>query len=124
MNLSAIDTNGALAEERVVGGDLLHLRDDLGAVVALEGLHRLEVVRDTRVDAGMDHGRMDAAVAFGEPLGEGARPIVQVPVERLGEDEPLRGLEAEGVDVREEHEEPREVLPTLDDAELRALLDG
>src|SRR5216684_6560254 len=67
---------------------------------------------------------MDTAVALGEPLGEGARPIIQVPVERLGEDEPLRGLEPEGMDVREEHEETREVLPTLDDAELGALLDG
>src|SRR6266852_9795608 len=67
---------------------------------------------------------MDTAIALGEPLGEGARPIIQVPVERLGEDEPLRGLEPESMDVREEHEEAGEVLPTLDDAELRALLDG
>ena len=124
MNLPPIDADGALAEERVVGRDLLHLRDDLGAVVALERLHRLQVVRDTRIDAGVDHGRMDTAIALGEPLGEGARPIIQVPVERLGEDEPLRGLEPESMDVREEHEEACEVLPTLDDAELRALLDG
>src|SRR5437016_1195548 len=35
VNLAAVDANRALAEQRVVGWHFLHLRDHLGAVVAL-----------------------------------------------------------------------------------------
>ena len=59
----------------------------------------------------------------GEALGERARLVVQVPVERLGEDQALRGLQAERVHVGEEHEQAGEVLAALDDAELGRLLD-
>src|SRR5688500_6067304 len=41
MDLAAVRANRALAEERVVGRHLLHLLDDLGAVVALDRFDRL-----------------------------------------------------------------------------------
>src|SRR3712207_7222850 len=39
---------------------------------------------------------------------EGAGPLVQVPVEGLGADQPLRGGQAERVHVRQEHQERSE----------------
>ena len=124
MDLAAVHADRPLAEERIVGGRLLHLGDDLGPVVGLGRLHRLEVVQGGRVHAGVDHRGMDAAVALGEALGEGPGLVVGVPVEGLGEDQPLGLVEPEGVHVGEEHEEAGEVLAALDDAELRPLLDG
>src|SRR4029453_3736246 len=124
VNLAPVRANSSLAEERIVGRHLLHLGDDLGAVVALERLDGLQIVERPRVDAGVDHRRMDLPVALGEALREGARLVVQVPVERLGERQPLRLVETERVDVREKHQEPREALAALDDAKLGALLDG
>src|SRR4029453_6249301 len=51
----------AFAEERVVGRQLLHLGDNLGPVVHLERLHRLEVVGDARIDSRVDHAGANAA---------------------------------------------------------------
>src|SRR5262245_39654110 len=45
MDLPAILTNAALPEERVVGGHRLHLRDHGGSVIALERLHRFQVMQ-------------------------------------------------------------------------------
>src|SRR6059036_2561741 len=72
MDLAAVDADRPLAEERVVGRQLLHL----GALVALERLDGLEVVERPRVDAGVDHRRMDLTIALGETLGERARLLV------------------------------------------------
>src|SRR6516225_9302605 len=59
MDFSAIGPDDSLAEELVVSRHLLHFRDNRFAIgVALERLDRLEIVRDRRIDAGMDHGRM------------------------------------------------------------------
>src|SRR2546425_13246366 len=91
---------------------------------ALERLDGLEVVERPRVDAGVDHRRMDLTVALGEALGERARLLVHVPVEGLGEGEALRLLQAERVDVGQEDQESGEALAALRDAELGALLDG
>ena len=46
-----------------------------------------------------------------------------VPVEAFGEDEALRGLEAEPVHLGERHQQAGELLAGLDDAELGRLLD-
>src|SRR5262249_8866962 len=89
MNLAPVRANGPLAEERIVGRHLLHLGDDLGAVVALERLDGFQVVQGPRVDARVDHRRMNLPVALGEALGEGTRLVVHVPVEGLGEGQPL-----------------------------------
>src|SRR2546425_11033055 len=88
MDLAAVDADGPLAEERVVRRQLLHLGDDLGAFVALERLDGLQVVQRPRVNARVDHRRMDPPIALGEPLRERARFLVEIPVEGLGEGEP------------------------------------
>src|SRR5207245_4059672 len=85
MDLAAVDTNRPLAEERIVGRQLLHLRDDLRALVALQRLDGLQVVQYSGIDAGVDHRGMDLTIALREPLGERARFLVHVPVERLVE---------------------------------------
>src|SRR5712691_2943274 len=123
MKLAAFHAHSALTEERIVRRQFLHLGDHLGAVVAFQRLDRLEVVRDRRIHARLDHGRILAVVRRGDALGEGAGLVVQVPVEGLCEDQPLRLFEAEAMDVRQEHQQPREILPALDDAELGRLLD-
>ena len=66
---------------------------------------------------------MNAAVRRGEALGEGARLVVVVPVEGLREDQALRVVQPQPVDVGKEHQQPGEVLPALHDAELGRLLD-
>ena len=124
VDLAAVRPDRTLPEQRVVGRRLLHLCDHLGPVVRFERVHRLQVVRDRRVHAGVDHGRMDAAVPLGELLPPGARLVVHVPVERLREDQPLRRGQAEPVHVGEEDEQAGEVLAALHDPELRRLLDG
>src|SRR5713101_9257013 len=124
MDLAAVDADGPLAEERVVRRQLLHLGDDLGAFVALERLDSLQVVQRPRVNARVDHRRMDPPIALREPLRERARFLVEIPIEGLGEGEPLGFLEAERVHVGEEDQETRELLAALHDAELGALLDG
>src|SRR5437867_1283831 len=43
MDLASIRPDHSLAEERIVGRRLLHLGDDLGAIVALERFDRLQV---------------------------------------------------------------------------------
>ena len=105
MDLAAVDANRALAEQRIVGGRLLHFRDYFGAVIALERLDRFQVVDQRRVDAGVDHRRMDALVALGEALGKRSRLVVRVPVERVGDDQPLRSREAKRMNVREEYQQ-------------------
>ena len=61
--------------------------------------------------------------ALREALGERARLIVQVPVERLGEVQALRGVQAERVDVGDEQQQTGKLLAAGDDAELGRLLD-
>src|SRR5687768_1985279 len=43
VQLASVGADAPLAEERVVGRRVFHLGDHLGAVVALQGLHRLEI---------------------------------------------------------------------------------
>src|SRR5207245_1773133 len=66
VDLSAILTDGALAEEGIIGGERLHLRDHPGAVVALQRVDCLEIVEHRRVDPGLRHGRHGAPVTPGE----------------------------------------------------------
>ena len=123
MDLAAVLADATLAEQRIVGRHLLHLGDHLRRVVALQRLDGLQVMQHGRVDARLDHGGHVALVLRGEALREGARCVVAVPGERLGEDQALRRLQAERMHVRDEHQQPGEVLPALDDAELGRLLD-
>ena len=50
--------------------------------------------------------------------------VVEVPVERLGESQPLRGFQSERMNVIDEEQQRRELLATLHDAEFGRLLDG
>jgi len=61
--------------------------------------------------------------AFRETLRPGAGLVVQIPVEGFGEGQPLRGLQAERMDVVDEQQQRGELLASRDDAELRRLLD-
>src|SRR5262249_24016993 len=56
VDLAAVGAHRALAEQLVVRRQLLHLGDHRLAVgFALERLDRLEIVRDRRIDAGVEH---------------------------------------------------------------------
>src|SRR5439155_12229963 len=60
VDLAAILADRALAEQRIVGRHFLHFRDDLWAimVIAAHGFERLEIVNQTRIDAGLHHARL------------------------------------------------------------------
>ena len=73
----------------------------------------------------MVHGRIfvGRAALLVPALGPGAAGVVQVPVPGLGQEQALRGLQAERIDVGGEHQQAGETLAALDDAELGRLLD-
>ena len=79
-----------------VGGQFLHLGDHGAAVmrVTAERFQRLEVMDQRGIDAGLHHGGRTLLVLLVEALGEGAGLVVGVPVERLGEVQALRDLQA------------------------------
>ena len=100
MDLAPIGTDAADTEQRIIGRQRLHRRDHRLAVgSALERNHRLEVVRHRGVDAGMDHGGMAAAIAGGKGLRERAVGVARVPIPRLGQQQALRGMKTERIDV-------------------------
>src|SRR5258707_382882 len=80
-------------------------------------------MRDGGVDAGMDHGRMSAAVGGSEFPGERAVGIARVPIPSLGQHQTLGYLEAERMNIADINQHAREFLAALHDAELRCLLD-
>ena len=125
VNLAAVGADGAFAEEGIVGRRLLHLGDDgLAVRRILHGGRRLEVVEDRGVDAGLHHRRHGALALLAKALGPVARARIVIPVERGGELEPLRRLQAQRVDVADEDQQPGELLAAAHDPELAGLLDG
>ena len=54
----------------------------------LQRLDRLQIMRERRVDAGVDHRRVMPLSDGGEAFGERPRLVVLVPVERVGDDKP------------------------------------
>jgi hypothetical protein len=56
--------------------------------------------------------------------GEGARAVVQVPVEALGQTRPCAALSPRRMHVGDEHQQHRELGATPRDAELGRLLDA
>jgi hypothetical protein len=100
-----VDHPAVLADLSVLGEEVvdrrrLHLRDNRLGLVGLRLADGLEVVGDRGVDAGLRHRRHRLA-PLEELLRPGARLVVEVPVEAVGEEQPLRDLEAEAVDVRQ-----------------------
>ena len=66
---------------------------------------------------------MSTVAAFKQTMTK-AKKIALIPIPGVGENETLRGLEPERVDVGDEDQEAGELLAALHDAELRGLLDG
>src|SRR5262245_9218588 len=119
VNFAAVGTNAALTEQRVVRRHVLHLRNYRLAVAGTADRDdRLEVVRHRGVDAGMDHGRVAAAMGGGEGLRECTVGLARVPIPGLGEHQSLRGLETERIDVADVDQHAGELLPAAAHAEL------
>src|SRR5215813_8659085 len=118
VDLASVGAHGALAEQGIIGWKLFHLGHD-GATVAigLERLDSFEIVRDRRIDSGLDHGR-EFSGALGLPsLGPGAVVVVHVPIPGLGEGEALRRRQAERRDVARKHQKAGKALAAPGDAE-------
>src|SRR5260370_39973361 len=81
-----------------------------------------QIAQGRRIGAGMDHAR-HVAGALDEALGKGARLVVMIPIKPFGQDQALRGLQPQAIHFRDCHQKARELLPALDDAEFRRLLD-
>src|ERR1700721_1328123 len=75
------------------------------------------------VQAGLKLSRHIAFIERGKPFREGAAAISAVPVERLGEDQTLRGSQSERMYVGDEYAQSGDLLPDVEDAELGRLLD-
>ena len=123
VHLAAVGADVALAEHRVVPLGRLQLRHHLVGIVGAGRLDGVQVGERRGIEAGLHLGRHLALELLGEALGEGAGLVVEVPVEGLGQAQPLGALEAERVHVGDEDQQAGELLAALDDAELGRLLD-
>src|SRR5262245_25494773 len=74
------------------------------------------------IGAGVYH-RWHLGVASSEYLCPGPRLIVEIPVERRGQQQPLRCIEAQAVNIRDEHQQTSQTLAALGDAKFSALFD-
>src|SRR5579862_814454 len=93
MNLAAIGADRALAEQRVVRWHLLHFsNDDLAVFGAFEFGDCFQVMRDCRVDAGVNHGREFAGPLDLPALRPCAVGVIHVPIPSFGEHEALGHL--------------------------------
>ena len=124
MELAAVGADAALPKSGSSVGISFIFDDGPAVRIAPQRLDRLQIVEGGRVDAGLDHRRLAAAVRGGELLGERAVAVAQVPVPGLRQHQPASRCEAEGMDLGDRDEETREALSALRDAELRGLLDG
>src|SRR5271156_2813895 len=86
MDGAAVDTDRALAKQRIVGRDVLHL-GDLGFAVggAFERRDRLEVMQGGAIDARLIHVREFSRPLDLPALGPGAGAVIHVPIKRLGQ---------------------------------------
>ena len=126
MDLAAVDADRALAEQRIVGRQFLHLRNHLGAVaqIAAHGFQRLEIVQHAGIYARHRHGGHRAALRLcRKPLRPGPRLVVHVPIKGFGERQALRRLQPERVHVIDEQQQRRKFLSAGHDAEFGGLLD-
>ena len=92
--------------------------------IAAERLQCLEVMEHGGIISRHRHRRHGAfRRQLLEALGPCAGLVVHVPVERFGEGEALRGLQAQRMDVVDKQQQRRELLATRHDAEFGRLLD-
>src|SRR3954451_3215345 len=126
VDLTAVSPDRALAEPRVFRRVRFHPRHHGLGIFRLRCRHSFQVVEQARIGARLVHGRHLSAHLFSEPFGEGASSVIEVPVERRCEHQPLRDLQPERVDVGLIDEKGGELLPTLvmpnSDACLTALM--
>ena len=80
-----------------------------------------EVLRNSRIDARLEHGRHPAVQRL-EPLGEGARGVVPVPIEGRNEIQPLHGFQPDGVDIGDDDVKGADSAAIARNAELARLL--
>ena len=125
VDLTPVGADRALAKEYIIGWQRLHFGDERFAIaIAVDLGQGLEIVQHGAIDPGVDHGGHFATVFLGKAPGPGACLIIEIPIESLGQLQPLGGLEAEGVHVRDEHEQPGQFLAPLDQAKLSGLFNG
>ncbi len=119
---AAVVADVAVLGEEVVDRGRFHFGDHGLGLVGAGGIDGLEIVRDRRVDAGLDHGGHMTGL-LEETLGEGAARIVHVPVEGLGHDHALGDAEAEAVGIGDLEQQGHQRLVILSQIEFRRLLD-
>jgi len=124
VDVPAIGPHHATLGEDVVHRHGAHLRRDRQRLIRAGRVDRREVVPHRAVDAGLVLARHRAAMAVREPLGEGPRLVVAVPVPRLGRHHALRGGEAQRLHVVDVDEHADQPLALPRQAEFAGLLDG
>jgi len=122
VNHAAVRSDLAATAEYVVDRHFMQQLGDGFGLIGAGLVDRFQVLSDRRIGAGLHHVR-HAAGPLHVFLGEGARFIVAVPIEALGQGQALRRLQAEAVHFGQSEEQGRHALAAGDDAELRRLLD-
>ena len=105
---AAVLADLAVLGEHVVDRRVLHDLHDGRRVGGAGGLHGLQIMRDRGIDAGLRRGRHPLD-ALHEALGERAGLVVEVPVEGFRQQQALRGLKPDAVDVGDEGEQRRQL---------------
>jgi len=126
MQLAAVGANGALAEQRIVGrASSSSARRPPCRRPRSSRHHRLKVVRDAGIDAGLHHGReFTRGATFRLPALWSRRGWRRsCPVPGSVRVRPLRRRQSERIDVAANTSRPAKFLPGLDDAEFGARLD-
>ena len=86
------------------------------------GFDRLQIMHRRGIKPGLDH-RRHAADLVAEALREGARVVVEIPVEGVGEDQALALLQADQMRVGDFEQERDQLLAAGGQAEFAGLLD-
>ena len=108
MEQAAVLAHPALGKE-VVHRQGVHLRRNRETLGGPGGLHRLQIVHDRGICPGLHHAGHPPRPRE-EALRPGARCLVHVPVEALGEHQAARGLEPEPMDDTDDDYQSREPL--------------
>ena len=128
MDHAAVRAHRALTINRVVGRvgfHPIHHRSAAGlGLVRPKRDDRFQVVRHRGILSGVHRSRRAAVHPRHVAFGEGAGVVVQVPVERLGQQHALCCRQADPVDVVDDEQQAGDLLAARLDAELGRLLDA
>jgi len=112
----------AVAGEEILHRLLAHLGRDLERIVGAGLLDRVQIGGHRGIDAGLPHRRHP--VHLGEiALRPFAGLVVHVPVERRGQQQALRGRQADRMDVGDQRQQRGHLLAAGEDTELGGGLD-